>query len=883
MRLAAMASLPVLPVAWFIALQDHPVWMPIAYLGYLLVVIAIPGTLFWRRLTGGTGWFTADVALGTAFGLAVEALIYPVGRFFDIPLAALVMPALALGVFRAIPRRVVETKPTPWWAMAGVMVAVGVVAAWFVRVGSKLIALNGPAALRPDSDASRNLSLAAELTHHFPPEIPYASGRPLTNHFAAFDHIASAHWISSVELDVLTQRMVPFAFLLLTALGAAAVGMVLTGRAVAAPIAAGLTVMAGDLAAWPWTVNARLYTESPLSLGQLTNPPQAFSTVLLLPLIAVTAMLLRRKPGQTRGQLAALFITAGILITALAAAKASAVPLYAVGLAGAWVYLTVQAGRVNLRALDLGSAAAIAYGFIFMIVLRGRRSAVEFQPAKTFRHLMDGMTELHTTAALAVIAAVVVIGWLMPAAGGLLIRRRLPRDPMVVMLVVSLLSAVIAAGLLWDDGQTQLFFVRTGFIYGVLLATWGLGSLDRRQYYVAAPAMLIGVAAIYWGRYRSEDACTTANCFAQPLGVALVIAAIGVGLLGLLLRANRRTMAVIAVAAALGLTVSPTVESLRTFAKPALTAYESIAPGGIEAGRFIRRNSGPDDVIATNLHCREAGAERCLTGSYWIPGYAERRVLVEGWAYTARVDDSYSTNEQVQGAYWDPERLRLNDEAFTAPTRDVLETLRTKYGVQWLLADERVAEPPEELERLAELRFQYGTVRVYQLYPRPTGSPFPSPTPSCPTQTPTETPGGFPTPTPGGSPTRTPGGFPTTQTPGGSPATQTPGGFPTTQKPGGFPTTQTPPTQTPDPCLTQTPGSPSQTPGFPSPTPTQTPTGFPTQTPGGFPGQTPGGLPTQTPGGFAGQTPGGLPAQTPGGFPSSPGFGSSTPPPGGIF
>lgn len=422
-RLAAMASLPVLPVAWFIALQEHPVWSVIAYLGYLLVVIAIPGTLFWRRLTGGTGWFTADVALGTAFGLAVEALIYPVGRYFDIPLAALVMPALALGVFRAIPRREVETKRTPWWAMVGVMVAVGVIAAWFVRVGSQLVPLNGPAALRPDSDSARNLSLAAELTHHFPPQIPYASGRPLTNHFAVYDHIASAHWISSVELDVLTQRMVPFAFMILTALGAAAVGMVLTGRAVAAPIAAGLIVAAGDLAPWPWAVDSRLFNESPLSMAQLTNPSQAFSTVLLLPLLAVTAMLLRRKPGQSRAHLTAQFVTAGILITALAGAKASAVPVYAFGLAAAWIYLTVQAGRLNLRALVLGSFAAICYGFSFVIVLRGRPSGVEVHPAKLFRNMMDRMTELHTTSALVVIAVIVVIGWLMPAAGALLIRR----------------------------------------------------------------------------------------------------------------------------------------------------------------------------------------------------------------------------------------------------------------------------------------------------------------------------------------------------------------------------------------------------------------------------------------------------------------------------
>src|SRR3954470_14421520 len=138
-RGAAMVSLPVLPLAWFVALQEHPPWMPAAYLGYLVVVIVVPGTMFWRRLTGGVGWLSADVVLGTAFGMAVEALLYPIGMLFKMPFAALLMPALALGVWRALPRRKLPERPTPWWAIAGAMVAVGVAAAWFVRVGSRLI------------------------------------------------------------------------------------------------------------------------------------------------------------------------------------------------------------------------------------------------------------------------------------------------------------------------------------------------------------------------------------------------------------------------------------------------------------------------------------------------------------------------------------------------------------------------------------------------------------------------------------------------------------------------------------------------------------------------------------------------------------------------
>ncbi|WP_344844457.1 hypothetical protein [Kribbella ginsengisoli] len=896
MGLASLASLPVLPLAWFIALQDHKPWMSIAYLGYLLLVIAVPGTLFWRRLTGGTGWFAVDAVLGTSFGLAVEALIYPVGRYFDIPLAALLMPALAFGVYRGVPRSKLPVKATPWWAMAGVMVAVGVVAAWFVRVGSQLIPIDGPAALRSDSDAARNLSLAGELAHHFPPQIPYASGRPLTSHFGVYDHLASAHWITSIELDVLTQRMAPFAFLLLTVLGAAAVGVVLTGRSVAAPIGAGLTVAAGDLAAWPWAVDARLFNDSPFSMGWLTNPSQSFSTVLMLPLIAVTAMLLRRKPTQTRAQVIGMLVAAGVLIAAISATKASALPVYAAGLAAAWVYLTVRARRLNLRALALGVGVAACYGFTFLVVLRGKPSGIEFHPARTFRHMMDVMTARHTTAALVVIAVVVVLGWLLPAVGAVLIRRRVPRDPMVLLLLVGLVSSVVATGLLYDSGQTQVFFVRTGFIYGVLLATWGLGSLERKQYYVAAPGLLIGAAAIYWGRYRSEDSCTGANCFGQPLVVALVIAVIGVGVLCLLFRLKRQLWAVVAVAVVLGLTVSPTLESLKEFASPALTAYESIAPGGIEAARFIRRNSGPGDLIATNVHCREAGVDRCLTGSYWIAGYAERRVLVEGWAYTQRVDDSYAADEKVQGRFWNPERLRLNDEAFTTPTREVLETLRTQYGVQWLLFDERLATPPVALERLAELRFHYGTVRVYQLYPRPTSStPCPTQTPfPTGTQTPAgqpSTPGSFPS-TPGAFPS-SPGGFPTSQPPSGPPSSQPPGTAPSRPAGGAAPgalgsTVPTQPlasSQTPGlPLSPSTGGLPPSQSGFPSTQPTGQPTSqppgtFPTSpTPGGFPSsQTPGGFSSsQTPGFPTGtQTPGGTPspnpcASQPGGFPSQP-------------
>jgi hypothetical protein len=363
-------------------------------------------------------------------------------------------------------------------------------------------------------------------------------------------------------------------------------------------------------------------------------------------------------------------------------------------------------------------------------VLGGATHGMAFGPAGTYRTMLSLMMEGHpkgvqpNTSVLVIVSAALLLGWLLPGIGALLIRRRIPGDPMAVMLVAGLVSAIAAASILWHFSQAQVFFARSAFIYGVLIATWGLACLTRRQLLAVAPALVLGAAAIYLGRTYKTDvpsACRDSACldkvFAKPLLIALAVTAVGVVLLAVVLGASRRTWAALAVAAAIGLTVSPTLASLRNVGRPIAGSYDSIAPGGIEAARFIRERSGPDDLIATNIHCHAPAGTVCLTASFWIPGYAERRVLVEGWAYTAKANEDGTRKSAVHGPFWDQEKLRINDEAFTAPTREGLESLRTKYGVDWLLADERVAPMPGELARLAELRFQSGTVRVYQLYP----------------------------------------------------------------------------------------------------------------------------------------------------------------------
>lgn len=731
----ALASLPVLPLCWLLALQAHPLSVPLGYLTYLLLVIAVPGTLLWRRLTGGTGWFAVDAILGTAFGLALECLVYPVGRWLDVPLLTLLLPALAVGVLLAFPRGPSGERVLPWWSMTGVMVSVGVVALWFGRFGSRMVPLDGPAALRPNSDSPYQLSLAAELTHHFPPQVPYVAGEPLTYHWMVYNHFASAHWLTGIELDALVHRVVPLAFILLTVLGAGAVAVVLSGRAVAAPIGAGLTALAGDLSPWPWTTAGTLHPDSPLSMAQVISPTQAFSTVLMLPLIAVTALLLRRTPEQTRGRVAGLLVVSTALIAVLSTTKATALPVYAAGLAAAWLYQLARR-RLELRAMALGGTVAISYGVNFLVVLQGAAHGMAVEPLGIYRAMTYGMLSglgpdlWKNTTMLTIVTVAALVSWLVPGVGALLIRRRIPGDPMAVLLMAGLIGAIAATSVLHHFSAAEVFFAHSAFVYGVLIAAWGLSCLTGRQLVLAAgPALALGAAAVYTGRMQARGRpgrCRDADCLqsvlTEPLLIAVAVAAGGVVVLGILLWARPRTWAALAVAAAIGLTVAPTVENLGKIGHPPGWP-PSIPPGGIEAARYIRGHSAPDDLIATNNHCRLPRQKVCQTASFWIPGYAERRVLVEGWGYTARANAHGTYQGATSGPFWDQEKLRINDAAFEAPTRGGLETLRTRYGVRWLFADERFSTPPDRLGKLAQFRFRAGSVSVYELVVPPRSVP----------------------------------------------------------------------------------------------------------------------------------------------------------------
>ncbi|GAA2530417.1 hypothetical protein [Pilimelia columellifera] len=120
--------------------------------------------------------------------------------------------------------------------------------------------------------------------------------------------------------------------------------------------------------------------------------------------------------------------------------------------------------------------------------------------------------------------------------------------------------------------------------------------------------------------------------------------------------------------------------------------------------------------MASNNHCRFSVGQGDPR-QFWVAGFTQRRVLLEGWSYTPLANRYEMANSSV------PTRCRArthrccrpNDAPFTAPPVATVGRLRARYGVRWLVVDIRRPHDPTGIARVAELRLATGQVSIYRL------------------------------------------------------------------------------------------------------------------------------------------------------------------------
>ncbi|MET7460685.1 hypothetical protein [Nonomuraea sp. NPDC005501] len=709
--------------------------------GYLVFCLGLPGTLLVRAACARARTRAEEAALGLALGYAAELACYLPARAFGVPLLVLAWPAVTYGAFLAVPRlrrywragpRMV-VAPT-WWAWWLALVVSGVVI-WSAVTFFASQRLGWPVLGKSYPDLPFHLALVGELRYHVPPTVPMVAGEPLVYHWFVHAHLAAASHVTGVEPVVLLYRLGPLpmmaALAVLLAMTARRLLRSWPGAAVAVTLAlfvlAPVLYMGPAMGAFDWS-----------SAQSWLSPSQTFGALLFAPVVLLVADLLERRRPAGEWLLLAVFLLA------VMGAKATYLPLLAAGLVAVAAVEAIGRRRVPRRVLPVLGMTVTCLVFAQVVLFGGARQGMVVDPLSLSRITWAELTgaDAETAAPVASVLGVTmlcVLGGVVAWSGvlGLLSRPRLLLRPWVVLVLAMAVAGAGMALLFAQPGRSQVYFLQGACPYLAMAAVHGLlvvtrrAGLSARDVVRAAGAgavIALLVRALCGVTVPLEPGRSEGALYLPYLALVATVATAATVLAALRwnpLRISAVTLVIVTAAGTPGAwsahvlpwadpaPSSPTRQAARSAARP-----RPVPAGLVGAARWLRSRSAPSDLVATGMHCRVRGGGMCDHRAAWVAALTERRVLVEGWTYTARNLDRWRPGEVAwRRRFWDRDRLRVNDAVFEAPSAASVAALRDRYGVRWLLADERRAGRGAALGRHAVLRHRSGDFSVYEIPP----------------------------------------------------------------------------------------------------------------------------------------------------------------------
>ncbi|MFC3820224.1 hypothetical protein ACFOSO_16630 [Planomonospora venezuelensis] len=706
-----------------------------AFAGYLVVGVTVPGVLVLRALLGGRRTLAEELAAGTALGYAVEVFVYIGGRAAGVPLLVVAWPVVTYGVFLAVPRlrghwrgRGACPRPPVWWSwsVAAVMAYLTLLSATsFFRSYT----VTQPGVWAGASDMLYHLSLVGELRHHMPPTVPAVAGEPLLYHWFVYAHLAAASWVTGIEPMVLLLRlgMVPMLAGLLVLVG-------VTGRRLTGSWLGGVLTVVGTVFLKPpnlhqgpnWT-----FTYGGIQDVTWTSPTQTFGALLFAPVVLLLLDLLGRGRGGW-----GRWVLLGVFLVAVMGAKSVYLPLLGAGLVAVVAVEVVRRRRVPRVAVAVLGATAVCLAFAQLVLFGGGKLGMALDPFSLMRmgwNRIGGMGAPAETTVLG-LAGLYLMCWAVAWAGvfGLLSRPRLPARPGVPLMLGIGAAGLGVALLFGHPGLSQLFFLMAALPYLSAVAACGLIAVVRQAGTSARATVLAaaaGAAAAFvvpalFGAEVPIDPDHAVPALFRPyivLGIAVVaLTAVLAAAVG-----GLRACALTAVAlTALSLPGNVNERVLVMADRIAKTGFQQnsrpvedqvMPPKALNALRWLRMHSRPDELVATNVHCAWDLPDPCPPKRFWVSAFAERRVLFEGWAYTAANLRQWRPGGPNSYPFWDHDRFLANKRVFTQPSPGTVGDLRERYGVRWLFVDESRMGPGRGLETAARLRFRSGDYSLYRV------------------------------------------------------------------------------------------------------------------------------------------------------------------------
>lgn len=728
-RLTVLA--PTLAAAAFVAVflhgYDTPLGQALWYVIVFLFSVTCPGTLVYRAILGSQRSLLADLSLGTAVGVLLNLSFWFVFVGLGVGGWLLAAPLLVYALFLVVPglrrhwRTARPVEPTPViaaWGLAGASAAALVVT-------SEAFALALPPA-ETDwyQDQYWHLGNSARFLTHVTSLDMRVAGEPLVYHWFSNAHIAAQSLATGIDLTLVFARLWLVPILIASTLLMATVGRQLTGSWSAGCLAALMLVLSASIKVFP------IDGIPTGSVFASHSPSQTFSILVLLLLLSTLILLWQRQQLPLAGWVL-LFLT----MVAAPGAKSSLLPVLVCGLALGTVVTLLRRGRWLLFGIPL--LLSLTALVITMPFLGGGGAGIKIQLFSTIRrndyyaeHLqltteqqlfpdgpvLPGLTThegLIATGTLLVVFAA-QLAWTSLAVP------RLREDSTLGGAAWTLLGIGIAgwsAMMLVDqDGMSQVYFFNGAVLALYLLAVWGYWHFVVKAWdpSLALHGTLAGVLATV----VLHSLIPVVRLAHWPVAVASVV------LLGALIviwagfnDGPRRDRAGIVLGSLL---LAACLIPGNTQVKAATVPEQRdhfVTVGEAEAALWLRENSSPDDVLATNVHCVRVTQEQpCDNRSFWVSAFTQRAVLIEGWAYTDAAHQRHGENGLIFAAqpFPDQELFALNEAVFQDPTPENIQEMRDR-GVRWLFASDHRGGVSPRLAELAPVAFQNGDVIVLEL------------------------------------------------------------------------------------------------------------------------------------------------------------------------
>jgi hypothetical protein len=567
--------------------------------------------------------------------------------------------------------------------------------------------------------------------------------------------------------------MVAF-LLLIAAIARRLTGLWWTGPVAAG---AALLVNAPDPYGWRlndgWFGFGAVEDGSVFRLTSWTSPTQTFGQLLFAALALLLVDILMPAASDNAGNAdgagrkvgAGRWVLLSILLAGVAGAKSPYLPMLTGALVATVVALWLARRGVH-RVMLLIAAIVVAFTVVSQIVLYGGGSsqALVVQPLAImgwYDSIAASMTGFATPDAplwrLAVVAGFTILSWLFIWAGlGALVLRKRLLDPAVLLLVFIGLAGVGGVLLFGHPGGSQSYLIMSGRPYLALASIAGLaaalggGAVRRTVAWSLVGAVAAGIATVLLVRLAdgpvTPDAGPDGTWFKHlgweltwpylVLGAVVVVVALVLTVARVRVAFLRGTTIALLVCFCAGFGLTSAGDAVRAIAAdtapelggwgPVPVAWQ-VGPDGRQSavdrdtyyvGKWLQRHSGTDDLVATNVHCfgvRRPG-DPCDNRRFALSAASQRRVLVESWGFTNSTYVQAAKEDTLPwfAGFWDEQRLKDNDAAFTAPSAQSVGVLRDRYGVRWLVVDSSVGGAVD-LGALAVPRYHFGLCMVYEL------------------------------------------------------------------------------------------------------------------------------------------------------------------------